>query len=344
MKRTVWGFLLVACMLLLVTAFFPAMGSAAEPVIKLKYANFAPPGHGLSVLSDQWCKELEKRTNGRVTGAFFPAGTLVSANQTYDGVVKGIVDVGLSIMSYTPGRMPLSEVIVLPIGYKTGAQATRMANAFYQKFKPKEYDDVKLFYLHAHPPGLFHTKGPVNKIEDLKGLRIKSDANTSKVVAAAGATPTTMPMLETYDALKRGLADGVLLPIETLKGWKFGEICHYSYDNPGNAYSNGFFIAMNKDRWNSLPKDIQQIIDKLNEEWFEKQCKVWNDMEDEGREFILKTQQHKITKATPEEQAKMRQLMKPILDAYVKSMKEKGLPGEEALKWCLDYLKTAPVN
>jgi TRAP-type C4-dicarboxylate transport system substrate-binding protein len=286
---------------------------------------------------------VQKRTNGRVTVAFFPAGTLVSANQTYDGVVKGIVDIGVSIMSYTPGRMPLSEVIVLPLGYKSGYQATHMANAFYQQFKPKEYDDVKLFYLHAHGPGFFHTKTPVNHIEDLKGLRIKSDANTSKVVAAAGATPTTMPMLETYDALKRGLADGVLLPIETLKGWKFGEICKYTYENWGNSYANGFFFAMNKERWNSLPKDIQQIINKLNDEWFEKQARLWSSIDDEGREFAIKTGQ-KIVKASPEETAEMKERMQPVLSAYVASMKEKGLPGEEVLTWCQSYLKTAPAN
>ena len=342
MRSYARAFFLAVCVISLVACLLPAPSSAAD-VIRLKYANFSPPTHGLSVLSDQWCKELEKRTNGRVKVAYFPAGTLVSANQTYDGVVKGIVDIGFSIMSYTPGRMPLSEVIVLPLGYKTGAQATRMANAFYNKFKPKEYDDVKLYYLHAHGPGFFHTKTPVNKIEDLKGLRIKSDANTSKVVAAAGGTPTTMPMLETYDALKRGLADGVLLPIETLKGWKFGEVCKYTYINHGNAYGNGFFIAMNKERWNAMPKDIQQIIDKLNEEWFEKQAKVWNDMDEEGLEFA-KTTGQKIVYASPEEEAKMTARMTPLLDAYVKSMKEKGLPGEEVLKWCLDFLKTAPVK
>lgn len=339
MKNHVVKFFLAV--VLLVCFAVPAF--PAEPVFKLKYASFMPPTHPIAQLSDQWCKELEKRTNGRVKTSFFPAGTLVTANQTYDGVVKGIVDIGWSIMTYTPGRMPLSEVIVLPLGYKTGGQATRMANAFYQKFKPKEYDDVKVFYLHAHGPGAFHTKAPVNKIEDLKGLRIKSDANTSKVVTAAGATPTTMPMLETYDALKRGLADGVLLPIETLKGWKFGEVCKYSYINHGASYSNGFFIAMNKEKWNALPKDIQQIIDKLNEEWFEKQANLWTWVDEDGLEFAKKTGQ-KLTYAGPAEEAKMHERMKPLLDAYVKSMKEKGLPGEEALKFCLDYLKTAPAK
>jgi TRAP-type C4-dicarboxylate transport system substrate-binding protein len=343
MKDYIMRFFLAVCMISLVICFLPSTGSADDPIFKLKFGTFFPPTHPHALLYAEWCKEVAKRTNGRVKVAFFPAGTLVSANQTYDGVVKGIVDIGLSIMSYTPGRMPLSEVIVLPLGYKSGAQATRMANAFYNHFKPKEYDDVKLFYLHAHGPGFFHTKTPVNKIEDLKGLRIKSDANTSKVVAAAGATPTTMPMLETYDALKRGLADGVLLPIETLKGWKFGEVCKYTYENWGNSYANGFFVAMNKEKWNSLPKDIQQIIDKLNEEWFEKQAKLWSAIDDEGREFAIKTG-HKIVKAPPEEEAAMRERMKPLLDAYVASMKEKGLPGEEALTWCQEYLKTAPAN
>ncbi len=164
------------------------------------------------------------------------------------------------------------------------------------------------FYLHAHGPGFFHTKTPVNKIDELKGLRIKSDANTSKVVAAAGGTPTTMPMLETYDALKRGLADGVLLPIETLKGWKFGEVCKFTYENWGNSYANGFFVAMNKEKWASLPKDIQQIIEKLNEEWFEKQAKLWSTIDDEGREWAIKNGQ-KIVKAGPEEETEMRARM-----------------------------------
>jgi TRAP-type C4-dicarboxylate transport system substrate-binding protein len=337
------GKLFVGVCLVLLTCCLAIPGAAEAKTIKLKYATFFPPTHPHSTLSKQWCDEVEKRTNGRVKVSFYPAGTLVSANQTYDGVVKGIVEIGMSIMSYTPGRMPLSEVICLPLGFKNGYQATIMADAFYRKFRPKAYNDVKVFYLHAHGPGFFHSKTPINSIEDLKGLRFKSDANTSKVVAAAGGTPTTMPMLETYDALKRGLADGVLLPIETLKGWKFGEVCKYTYENPGNAYSNGFFIAMNKKAWESLPADIKQIIEKLNQEDFEKRAKLWSALDEDGRAFAIKSG-HTIVKASPEEIAIMRQKMQPVLDAYVKSMTEKGLPGKEALDWCLNYLKTAPTE
>jgi len=137
MKRCVSRFSVALVVMPFFLLFFAASSPAADSIIKLKFGTFFPPTHPHSLLYVDWCKEVEKRTDGRVKVAFFPAGTLVSANQTYDGVVKGIVDIGLSIMSYTPGRMPLSEVIVLPLGYKSGAQASKMANAFYQQFKPK---------------------------------------------------------------------------------------------------------------------------------------------------------------------------------------------------------------
>ena len=343
MKACKGNSFLFVCLIALVATTLPGSVFSAESFIRLKYTSFMPPTHVISQLSDQWGKELEKRTNGKIKVSYFPAGTLVSGNQTYDGIVKGIVDVGFGIMSYTPGRMPLSEFIVLPNGYKSGAQASRMANAFYKKFKPKEFDEVKLFYLHAHGPAFFHTKKQVTKIEELRGLRIKGDGNTSKVIAAAGATPTTMPMLETYDAIKRGLADGVLNPMETLKGWKFGEVCKYTYINHGNSYGNGFFVAMNKERWSSFPQDIQQIIDKLNEEWFEKQAKLWTWVDEDAIEYAKKTGQ-KFFYASPADEARMMGMMKPLYDNYIKSMKEKGLPGEEVLQWCHEWLKNASAD
>ena len=64
----------------------------------------------------------------------------------------------------------------LPLGHKNGLTATRLINDYYKKFKPKELDDVKVMYLHGHGPGLLHTKTPVRKLEDLKGMKIAATA------------------------------------------------------------------------------------------------------------------------------------------------------------------------
>ena len=90
-----------------------------------------------------------------------------------------------------------------------------------------------------------------------------------------------------------------------------------------------------------MPKDLQHVIEKINDEWFEKQAKLWDELDSEARDFLVKSG-HKFVKATPEDEAKMRQRMQPILDKYVSDMKAKGLPGAEALKFCLDFVKSHP--
>jgi TRAP-type C4-dicarboxylate transport system substrate-binding protein len=106
----------------------------------------------------------------------------------------------------------------------------------------------------------------------------------------------------------------------------------------GASYSTGFFVVMNKDKWNSLTPDIQRIIEKVNEEWIEKQGKNWDEVDKLGREATLKLG-NKIISLSKEEDERWAKAVNPLLNGYVKDMKEKGLPGEEALKFCLDTLQ-----
>jgi TRAP-type C4-dicarboxylate transport system substrate-binding protein len=213
-----------------------------------------------------------------------------------------------------------------------------MINEYYKKFTPKEFNEVKVLYFHAHGPGILHTKRPVERLEDLKGLKIRSHGLSAKVVEALGAVPVGMPMTEAYDALQRGVAEGIVTNIGTLLSIKIGEVVKYTTENFGSAYSTGFFIVMNKSKWNALPPDIQQIIEKVNEEWIDKSGRVWDEMDREGREFTLK-RGNKIIKLSKEEDARWAEKVKPLFNEYVKEMKEKGLPGDQVLKFCVDYLK-----
>jgi TRAP-type C4-dicarboxylate transport system substrate-binding protein len=128
-----------------------------------------------------------------------------------------------------------------------------------------------------------------------------------------------------------------------LKYWKFAEVAPYTYTNMGIAYANPFFVAMNKEKWNSLPKDIQQIIDTLNNEWAEKQAKLWDQVEKEGYDYAIQLG-NKFTQATPAEEEQVRQRANAYLDEYVKSSREKGLPGDEVLKFVLEAVKTTPYK
>jgi TRAP-type transport system periplasmic protein len=328
---------------LLLIVFLGVMLSAswvfaqAKPV-ELSYSVFFPAPHKQTVLADEWAKEVGKRTQGKVKVTLFPGGTLTPAPTCYDGVVKGISDIGMSVLAYTKGKFPLTEVIDLPLGYTSGTAATRLINQYYQKFRPKEFEEVKVLYLHAHGPGILHSKKAVAKLEDLKGMRIRCTGTVTEVVKALGAVPMSMPMGETYDALNRGMVEGSMAPMESLEGWKWGEVVKFTTESHGSAYSTGFFVVMNKDKWNALPADIQTILEKINAEWMEKAGKVWDDIDKSGKEFSLKLG-NKILPLSKEENQRWAKATSPVLDEYLKNMKGKGLPGEEALKFCLEFLK-----
>lgn len=320
-----------------------ASGSVlAQDEVKLNYANFfpAPDGHSLNI--EAWGKEIEKRTDGKIKTTFFHGGTLAPADQIYDAVVKGISDIGMSCFTYTRGKFPLTEVLDLPLGLPDGMTATHMANAYFKQFSPKELDAVKILYVHAHGPGLVHlTQKPVNTLEDLKNMKIRSTGLASKIVTALGASPVGTTMPETYEALRTGVAEGAMAPFMALKGFRWGEVVSYSVLSYGASYSTGFFVAMNKGKWNALSPETQKIFQQVSEEWIEKTGALWDSTDQDGIKFVTE-RGVKIISLSKEENDKWAKAVSPLLNDYVEASKKLNLPGDEALKFCQDFIKANP--
>jgi len=112
----------------------------------------------------------------------------------------------------------------------------------------------------------------------------------------------------------------------------------FTTEDWGASYSIGFFVVMNKEKWNALAPDMQKIIEKVNEEWMEKTGRLWDEIEKAGRDFSVKLGNQFIS-LSKEENERWAKAVMPIHNDYINSMKAKGLPGEEALKFCLDTLK-----
>jgi TRAP-type transport system periplasmic protein len=312
---------------------------AAEKVIGLSYSTQFPPGYHVAKATALWAQDIEKRSKGRVKITIYYSGTLTSAPACYEGVVRGLSDMGEALPAMTRGRFPLMEVVDLP-GYPFNAVVTsRVADDFYRKFKPKEFDETHVLYIHAHAPGgmFFRTK-PVKSLEDLKGLRIRCTGVSTKIVQALGGTPVAMPKSDQYDAMSRGTVDGTMAPPNELLGWKVADVAKYFDVYPKAGYVTAFAVVMNKAKWNSLPPDIRNIFTETSAAMPEKMGKVWNDGEIEGIQYGKKVG-HKFIFITPEEGARWEKALKPLLDDYVKSMKAKSLPGEEALKYRTEIIE-----
>jgi TRAP-type C4-dicarboxylate transport system substrate-binding protein len=307
-----------------------ADGAAAAKTYKLTYSIFFPPMHVQAKTGMDWAAEVEKRSGGRLQITVHPGGTLTKADQCWQGVLSGISDLGMSCFAYTPGRFPLLEALDLPLGWPDGRTATRTATALAAKYNPAEVQGAKILYIHAHGPGILATKKPVRALEDLKNMKIRGTGLSAGIATALGATAVGMPQPETYDALQKGVVEGTFCPIETLKGWKQGEVVASITDTKAIGYTTAMFVAMNQKSWDALPADLQQILTDVSAEFVDKHGEVWNQADADGLEFV-KELNREIIPLSAEEEARWKAAVAPIVEKYLAQTAEKGLPGADFL-------------
>ncbi|MBI9086905.1 MAG: TRAP transporter substrate-binding protein [Desulfobacterales bacterium] len=335
MKRFTAPMTILFCMTL--WTLFVAGNVAEAKTVELNYSVFFPPSHGQCEAAVAWAKEVEKRTDNRVRITVFPGGTLTKANQCFDGVVQGISDIGMSCFAYTRGRFPVMEAADLPLGYPDGLTATRTANAFYSKYRPKELAQVKVLYLHAHGPGLLHSRKPVHALSDLQHMKIRSTGLSAKVVEALGGVPVAMPQGDTYESLQKGVVEGTFGPMEVLKGWRQAEVVTATTDCRTVGYTTTMFVVMNLAKWQSLPADLQAIIETVNNEWIDVHGRRWDDVDAAGRAYTLERGNQILSLSEPESRM-WREAVQPIIDQYVQTASAKGIDGKAVVQDLKDLI------
>ena len=333
-KKTYMRSGLFAAAFLAATVLLSGCGKAGDagqtPVIELSYSIFFPPSHIQSKTAEAWAREVEARTGGRVKITTYPGGSLTKAPQCYDGVVNGVSDLGMSCLAYTRGRFPLLEGLDLPLGYPDGSAATRIATDLAKQYAPKEMEGTHVLYIHAHGPGVLAAKKPVRTLEDLKGMKVRATGLSAKIVENLGGIPVAMSQPETYESLQKGVVEATLCPIETLKGWKQGEVIESVTDSSAIGYTTAMFVVMNREKWESLPPDVQGIITQVSDEWVSKHGEAWDQADQEGRAYVMELG-HEIIELPDAEVVRWTQAVQPILDDYVKSVEALGLPGKQFL-------------
>ncbi len=326
--------LLTLCSMILIS------GCAKSDKIRLNYSIFFPPTHIQTKLAEEWAQEIENRSGGRVEIRLFPGGILTKAEQCYSGVIDGISDIGMSSFAYTRGRFPLLEGLDLPVGYKDGKTATLIANTLLKKYQPAEVSEVHTLYLHAHGPGIIASKKKIEKLSDFSGIPCRATGLSTKLVSHLGGNAIGMPQNDTYEALQKGVVQATLCPIETLKGWKQGEVISHITETPATGYTTAMYVAMNLERWNSLPDDIKKIFTEVSEEWIPKHGEGWNQADNEARE-LLKEMGKPCYRLPDEESELWQSKVTPILNEYAENAEKKGLPGNAFLN---DLLQLCSVQ
>ena len=206
---------------------------------------------------------VEKRTNGRVKFKRYCCKTLGADLESIEAMRMGSIDfrcAGVGI--YARYHRPI-DMIVLPYLFRDYDHVYKFVTSplWYEITKGLEKSNIKpITNFNAGFRDITNNKRPINTVEDVKGLKIRVPKISSWVTTwkAFGASPVAMKWPEVYMALKTGVIDAQENGPNNSKDAKFYEVQKYfSYINYAWL---GPLLSMNLDKWNSLPKDIQDII------------------------------------------------------------------------------------
>ncbi len=309
-----------------------SVGHGAD-AIKLKFANYFPPTHMNSVIMGKFCEELNAKLAGKVEITQYAGGTLLAAPKMAAGVSTGIADIGLSNCSYSRGRFPAMEIMELPLGFPSSWIASHVANDFYQKFKPKEWDTFQPLMFSTSPPNALQTlTKPVKTLEDLKGLKIRGQGRIADIVKALGATPMPIEIVDLYEALRRGVIDGTYTPLETLKGFKLGEVQKFTTASWQVGSVFAFYVVMNKQKWAALPDDVKKVIADFSNEFIGRWAVEWNNIDIEGQKFF-ENLGGQVVPLPDAESARWVKAVQPVVEDFKKDLVGKGHKAEEVDSW-----------
>jgi TRAP-type C4-dicarboxylate transport system substrate-binding protein len=303
---------------------------AKDKPIKLTYAFFAPAGTFPGKQMAQWAKEMEKRTDGLVKVQTFPGSTLLGPRDMYDGVLRGVADIGLGSPSYDPGRFPLTSGVSLPVKFPNATVAGLTLLDLMNEFKPAEYEKFKIITMFTTEPGHIQSREPVENLKDLKGMKLRAAGTGVPVLKTLGAAPVGMPMNQVPAAVQTGVIDGTMTSREVLQDFKLAESLHHVVEYPTVVVT--FAAVMDKKKWDALPEKVKKVIDELARE-----MAIWtgqyHDKKNVGKAITWAKKEHnlQVHKLSNAEAAKWDALLAPMVESWKKEMTAKGLPAKKFL-------------
>jgi len=326
-------------MILCICCLLGIPAAVSAKTIKLNLASQNPEtswGH-ISALAP-WVKQVEEATKGQVKIQVYAGQTLCKGKDTWDATKSGIADIGWCFQGYWPGLTPLADVISLPaLPFDTAEKGSEVLWKLYEKFPSiqKEFADVKVLLTYTSNPYLLITRDKqVKTMEDIKGLKIRTTGGPpTEQMKTLGGVPMLIPMPDNYISLQKGVIDGMEAPWEAIHGFRLYEVVKYYTQTPFPAVY--FSISMNKNKWNSLPKDVQDAIMSVSglkgskfwgKNWFDT---AKDAVMERAAEAGKKIDVYKLPDA--ERERWLAVSGKPLWGQWVKSMEAKGHKDAQAI-------------
>ncbi|MBM7707171.1 TRAP-type C4-dicarboxylate transport system substrate-binding protein [Chryseomicrobium aureum] len=326
-------------------------GSDSAETITLRAATGLSPQHawweGGMV---PWMERVEELTDGQVEFETFTSGELVAVPDEAEAVENGTVDVALILPIYQPDQFPMAEITMLPLNHSDTMIASNAWKALLesdqelqdgQTFSELQFSQFKIFPISTTQEYSISTTGKeFNSVNDVIGTSLRTPSRIHEMYAAeAQLNSVTMPAVEMYDALSRGTFDGSFYSIADWTGYGFQDLFKYTVTGINFGHFNSF-IGMNKEKFESLPANVQEAMEQATEEYFEGSGQIWLDRseavitmnEEAGGQFV------DFSTLPQDVQDHFNQGVENTWTNYAQLLEDNGLPGTELIKLWRDLL------
>ena len=307
-------------------------GTIAQEVT-LKMHQFLPPKANVPAkVLIPWADKVEADSNGKIKIERFHAMALGGKPpQLLDQAIDGVADIVWTVVGYTPGRYPSTEVFELPFMVEDARAASCAYWKIFETDMQDEFKDVHIIGTWVHGPGLFHTADPVEKPEDLEGMKIRGGSRlVNQLLERTGATPVGMPVPAVSEGLSKGVIDGTTIPWEVTAALKVPELVENHTEFEGNGlYTLTFVLAMNKEKYEGLSAEAKAALDAnsgLNFSVFAGGS--MHDSDGPSRQAAVDRGNNIKTISAEEAKNVWLPVVQPIYDGWVADMKGRGKDGQ----------------
>ncbi len=274
-------------------------------------------------LWEPFFKATSEKFNGKLSFDYFATNALYPEAEAPQAITDGRVDFGCVRPSVYPGNYNLMNVIAIPGMAPNAIVGSLVLEDVIRKF-PEVRAELPKNSVHftswASAAYQLHTLKPVKSLEDLKGKKIIVwDAVVLEIIKALGANPIRMSSPDTYLALSKGMADGVICPLAPLKSYKITEATKYHLML--NLMVQAFTMEANKDLWDSMPDDMKAYL--TEEGGMKMALNVGKSLEDGAKDDTawMENQGHEFFYLTDAERAPILEALKSFAQDWKESCK-----------------------
>ncbi len=321
MNKLLYGVAMAA--VILVTAHM----ASAQDKIQLRVTSFAPPTHWwVTKVLDGWAAEMAKRTNGKVEVRVFagnsPYGKLF--NQA-DQVKASVTDIAQAMNGLPTGRNPRSLIMEIPLVAATSNAATKTLWSMRDSHLAEDYKAFKLLALHCtNGVGIGTRKKKIEKLDDLKGLRIRVPNNQIQALMInIGAVPVRMGTAKFYESLERGIIDGLMTGYEGIRSFRLEKLLKYYYFTRISVIC--FNTVMNQDKYDSLPADVKIALDATTgDAWINAVPALWDESDNSARATAKAAGMIEVS-VSDATRDKWRKRLAPVIDQLLVAAEKQGV-------------------